>query len=255
VHVSSFWIYFTLFGFGRVLLYLSQFSTVFYHWRLIYNVFQCSLKGPKRQGVRVSTFWSYSTLFGFGGEVMLYFSQFSTIFYHWRLVYNVFQCSVKGPKRQEVRVSTFWSYSTLFGFGGEVMLYLGQFSTVFYRWRLVYNVFRCSLKGLKRWEVRVSTFQSYSTLFGFGRVMLYLSQFSTIRYHWRLVWRTWRYLVLGGLCCISVISPLFLSLKARLQCIIVLFEGPEEVRGVCVCISEIFHIIWFLGVTLSWAYS
>jgi len=104
-----------------------------------------SLKGLKRWGVRVSAFWSYSTLFGFGGEVMLYFSQLSTVFYHWRLVYNVFQCSVKGPKGQEVCMSAFWSYSTLFGFG-RVLLYLSQFSTIFYHWRLVFNVFLCRLK-------------------------------------------------------------------------------------------------------------
>jgi len=131
---------FHIIWFWRVLLYLSQFSTVFYHWMLIYNVFQCSLKGQKRRGVCMSAFWSYSTLFGFGGEIMLYLSQFSTVFYCWRLVYNVFRCSSKGPKRWEVCVSTFQSYSTLFGFG-RVMLYLGQFSTIFYHWRLVFNVF------------------------------------------------------------------------------------------------------------------
>ena len=166
-----------------------------------------SLKGLKRWGVRVSAFWSYSTLFGFGGEVMLYFSQLSTVFYHWRLVYNVFQCSVKGPKGQEVCMSAFWSYSTLFGFG-RVLLYLSQFSTIFYHWRLVFNVFLCRLKDWRdEWCV---------------------SQCSQNIPH---------YLVLGGrLCCISVSSPLFF-----------IIEGPEETRGSCVCILELFHIIWFWG--------
>jgi len=39
----------------------------------------------------------------------------------------------------------------------------------------------------------------------------------------------------------------FLSLKARFQCILVLFEGPEETSGVCHRILQIFHIIWFWG--------
>jgi len=39
-----------------------------------------------------------------------------------------------------------------------------------------------------------------------------------------------------------------LLLKARLQRIIVSFEGPKETRGVCVLVPDIFHIIWFWGV-------
>jgi hypothetical protein len=67
-----------------------------------------------------------------GGEVMLYLGQFFTIFYHQRLVFNVFYCRLKGPKRRELRAFTFQRYFTLSGFG-RVMLHLGQFSTVFHR--------------------------------------------------------------------------------------------------------------------------
>jgi len=47
--------------------------------------------------------------------------------------------SLKGLNRQEVRVSTLRRYFTFSGFGG-VKLYLGQFSTFFHHWKLVYNV-------------------------------------------------------------------------------------------------------------------
>jgi len=42
-----------------------------------------------------------------------------------------------------------------------------------------------------------------------------------------------------------------LSLKACLQCIIVSFEGPKEMRGACVLIPDIFHIIWFCCISVS----
>jgi len=60
-------------------------------------------------------------------------------FYHWRLVFNVFKCRLKELKRRVVRVTAFSKYSTLSGFGGGVMLYLGKFSTVFYHRRLIYS--------------------------------------------------------------------------------------------------------------------
>ena len=41
---------------------------------------------------------------------------------------------------------------------------------------------------------------------------------------------------------------------ARLQHIIVSLEGPEEMRGVCVLVPDIFHIIWFWeGSAVSWS--
>jgi len=36
-----------------------------------------------------------------------------------------------------------------------------------------------------------------------------------------------------------------LPLKARLQRIIVSFEGPKKIRGAHVLVPDIFHIIWF----------
>jgi len=48
--------YFTFSGFGGVKLYLSQFSTSFHHWKLVYIVLQCHLKDQKRPEDCVSAF-------------------------------------------------------------------------------------------------------------------------------------------------------------------------------------------------------
>jgi len=58
----------------------------------------------------------------------------------------------------------------------------------------------------------------------------------------------------GGYAVSQSVLHHFLSLKTRLQHIIVSFEGPEESRGAHVLVPDIFHIIWFWeGCAVSWS--
>jgi len=49
----------------------------------------------------------------------------------------------------------------------------------------------------------------------------------------------------GGYAVSQSVLHCSLLLKACLQCIIVSFEGPKEMRGVHILVPDIFHIIWF----------
>ncbi|KAF8226647.1 hypothetical protein L208DRAFT_1077645, partial [Tricholoma matsutake] len=62
--------------------------------------------------------------------------------------------------------------------------------------------------------------------------ILYLRPKETRRIHYRILY-----------------NMLCFRRRAQLQCILVSFEGPKEMRGSPVCVLKIFHIVSFGGQT------
>jgi len=263
--MSSFQIYFTLFGLGGlscILVGSPLFFIVEGSFTMYYSVVWRAQRDERFACLCSRAIPHYLVLGGRLCCILVSSPPFFIIKSSFTMYYSFFWRAQR-DKRCVCPCSRYISHYLVLGFG-RVLLYLSQFSTIFYHWRLVYNVFQCSVKGMKRREVHMSAFWSYSTLFGFGRVMLYLSQLSTIFYHWRLILNVFKcrlkelkrqvvrvtafskYSTLsafgGGLCCISVSFPLFFIIEGSFT---VLFKRPKNKTVICAAIPILSHTLHF----------
>ena len=148
--------------------YLSEFSIVLHDPGLHLHPFRCRLKGPKRRQACGPSFKSYSTIciWRWDEEEITYLSEFSTVFHDPGLHLHPFRCRLKGPKRRQACGSSFKSYSTICicRWDEQGIFYLGEFSIILQNAGLYLHLFRCRLKGAKRWQAYGSSFKGYPTI-------------------------------------------------------------------------------------------
>ena len=145
---------------------------------------------------------------------------------------NVLQCRLKGSKRWEVHMSTFWSYSALFGFGGRLCCILVSSPPIFIVGGSFTMYYSVAWRAWKEEGCMCPCSRYISHYLGWLCCTLVSSPpFFIIKglftMYSNVVWRGQRdesfacphsraiphYLVLGGLCCISVSSPPFFIIE------------------------------------------